>query len=61
MFSWISQANIEWAANLWLRLRGNHLARNAGYLILAAVAAASNAVQFVIAGTFAIAGQNISP
>jgi hypothetical protein len=56
---WFSKQNAEWAVDLWLRLRGNRLARNAGYLILAAVAAVSNAIQLVIAGIFSLLGKNI--
>jgi hypothetical protein len=51
---------LDWALNWFLRLRGNRLARNAGYLIIAAIAAASNAVQLVIAGIFATFGLTIT-
>jgi hypothetical protein len=59
MNGWFSRDAAEWLLNLWLRLRANRLARYAGLLILAAIAAMSNAIQLVIVGLFGLAGQTI--
>lgn len=59
MRNWFTRPNIEWAVDLWLRFRGNRLTRHAGLLILAALAALSNAVQLLIVGGFALLGRKI--
>lgn len=49
MAGWFTKGNAEWAVELYRRIRGNALARNAGYLVLGAVALFSNAFQAIIA------------
>jgi hypothetical protein len=52
LLAWISRSNIEWGARLWRLIRGRPLVRYAGYLVIAAVAIYSNAIQLAIVGFF---------
>jgi hypothetical protein len=56
MPSWINRANIESTIDLWHRFKGRAMARNAAYLILAAVALEANMPQMLMQGVFKLAG-----
>lgn len=47
-----SKETTEWLIDIWLRLHGNRLARNAGYLVFAAAALVSNVGQYALSGLF---------
>ncbi|MCA1547414.1 hypothetical protein I6F36_11365 [Bradyrhizobium sp. BRP19] len=53
---WFSRANVEATIDLWHRFKGRAMARNAAYLILAAVALEASMPQMLIQGAFKLAG-----
>jgi hypothetical protein len=54
------QENLGWIVDLWLKVRGRALARNAGYLILAAIALETDVVQLLLAGLFGAFGVSLT-
>jgi hypothetical protein len=53
--TWLTRNNFETGIELWHRLKGRAISRNAGYLILAAVGLESNIVQLLVEGAFSYA------
>ncbi|WP_340672505.1 hypothetical protein [Bradyrhizobium ottawaense] len=59
MPSWFNRANVEAAIDLWHRFKGRAMARNAAYLILAAVALEADMPQMLVQGGFKFAGVDL--
>ena len=63
MKRWLTKTDIEDVVEIWRKIRGNALARNAGYLILAAIAVQSGIINYIIILVISkfIPGSSISP
>jgi hypothetical protein len=59
MLSWINRANVEATIDVWHRFKGRAMARNAAYLILAAVALEASMPQMLVQGAFKLASVDL--